>query len=48
MFDFFSHHTLLEGDYNLKDIKIEEELGRGNSHVFTAQIKGQMYALKQI
>ena len=48
MFHFFSHHHLIEGDYNLEDIQIEEELGRGNSHVYTAIIKGQLCAVKQI
>lgn len=48
MFDFFANHTVLEGDYRIDDIKVEEELGRGNAHVYTAQIKGETYALKQI
>lgn len=48
MFDFFANHTVLEGDYRLSDIKVEEELGRGNAHVYTATIKDHTYALKQI
>ena len=48
MFDFFANHTVLEGDYRIEDIKVEEELGRGNAHVYTISIKGQTYALKQI
>jgi hypothetical protein len=48
MFDFFANHTVLEGDYKLSDIRVEEELGRGNAHVYTASIKNEMFALKQI
>ena len=48
MFNFFANHEVLEGDYALQDIKVEEELGRGNAHVYTASIKEEVYALKQI
>lgn len=48
MFDFFANHTVLEGDYRLEEIKVEEELGRGNAHVYTACVREQMFALKQI
>jgi len=24
MFDFFANHTVMEGDYRLEDIKVEE------------------------
>jgi hypothetical protein len=48
MFDFFANHVVLEGDYRLEEIKVEEELGRGNAHVYTATIKDNTYALKQI
>jgi hypothetical protein len=27
MFDFFANHVVLEGDYRLEEIKVEEELG---------------------
>lgn len=39
MLDFFANHTVLEGDYKLSDIVVDEELGRGNAHVYTAYIK---------
>jgi hypothetical protein len=39
MFDFFAHHAVIEGDYVLEDIKVDEELGHGNAHVYTAYIK---------
>ena len=39
MLNFFAHHSLIEGGYNLKDIKVLDEIGRGNSHVYTAFIK---------
>lgn len=48
MFDFFANHVVLEGDYSLEEIRVEEELGRGNAHVYTASIGGQTLALKQI
>lgn len=48
MFNFFAHHVLLEGDFQLNDIKVEEEIGQGNSHVYTAVIKEERLALKQI
>lgn len=48
MFDFFANHTAIEGDYRIEDIKVQQELGRGNAHVYTASIKGETYALKQI
>ena len=48
MFDFFANHTLLEGDYALAEVKVEEELGHGNAHVYTATIQHHNYALKQI
>lgn len=48
MFDFFAHHEVIEGDYDLKDIQVEEELGRGNSHVYVAKVRGMTMALKQM
>jgi len=48
MLNFFAQHTLIEGDFNLVEIRVQEEIGRGNSHVFTAYIKDELYALKQI
>lgn len=39
MLNFFAHHVLLEGGFNLKDIRVMDEIGRGNSHVYTAFIK---------
>lgn len=48
MLNFFAHHTLIEGDYSLKDIRVMDEIGRGNSHVYTAIIHNDLYALKQI
>lgn len=48
MLNFFAHHTLIEGDYKLNDIKVMDEIGRGNSHVYTAFIHDDLYALKQI
>ena len=48
MLNFFKHHSLVEGDYNLQQIEVVEEIGRGNSHVYNAIIKGHNYALKQI
>jgi hypothetical protein len=40
MFDFFANHVVLEGDYSLEEIRVDEELGRGNAHVYTATIGG--------
>ena len=48
MFDFFANHKVMEGDYRLEDIKVDEEIGRGNAHVYIATIKGKTSALKQI
>jgi len=48
MLNFFVQHTIVEGDYNLKDIKVVDEIGRGNSHVYTAFIRNELYAMKQI
>jgi hypothetical protein len=48
MLNFFNQHTLVEGNYELKDVKVIDEIGRGNSYVYTASIKGRMYALKQM
>ncbi len=48
MLNFFAHHTQIEGDYSLKDIKVMDEIGRGNSHVYTVFIHNDLYALKQI
>ena len=48
MLNFFAHHSLIEGDYALKDIKVMDEIGRGNSHVYTAFINNELYAVKQI
>lgn len=48
MLNFFAQHSLVEGDYNLKDIKVMDEIGRGNSHVYTAWINNCCYAMKQI
>lgn len=48
MFDFWAHHSLIQGDYTLPQIKVEEELGHGNAHVYTATISNHQYALKQI
>lgn len=48
MLNFFAEHKLLEGDYKLESILVSEEIGRGNSHVYTAFIDKEMYALKQM
>jgi hypothetical protein len=48
MFDFFANHVVVEGDYRLEEIRVEEELGRGNAHVYTACVRGETLALKQI
>ena len=48
MFNFFANHTVMEGDYRLEDIKVEEEIGRGNAHVYYVSIKNKTSALKQI
>lgn len=46
--NLFAHHALVEGDYNLNDIHVMEEIGRGNSHVYRVAIQHSIYALKQI
>ena len=48
MLNLFGNHNLIEGDYNLKDIRVMEEIGRGNSHVYKVTLKNNIYALKQI
>ena len=48
MLNLFGNHTLIEGDYNLNNITVMEEIGRGNSHVYKIIIKDTIYALKQI
>ena len=48
MLNFFGQHSLVEGDYSLNQIQVLEEIGRGNSRVYNATIKGQNYALKQM
>ena len=48
MFNFFACHSLIQGDFTLEQIKVEEELGHGNAHVYTASISNKNYALKQI
>lgn len=48
MLNFFAHHTLIEGDFKLNDIRVMDEIGRGNSYVYTAFIRDNLYALKQI
>lgn len=48
MLNFFVHHTLIEGDYKLNEVRVLDEIGRGNSNVYTAEIHENLYALKQI
>ena len=48
MLNLFGNHKLIEGDYNLKDIRVMEEIGQGNSHVYKVMLKDSIYALKQI
>ncbi len=48
MLNFFAHHTLIEGDFKLNDIRVMDEIGRGNSYVYTAFIRDNLHALKQI
>lgn len=45
---FFDHQTLIEGDYKLADVSMENEIGHGNARVFAAHIDHKLYAIKQI
>ena len=48
MLNLFGNHSLIEGDYNLKDIRVVEEIGQGNSHVYKVMLHDNIYALKQM
>lgn len=46
--DFFRNHKLVEGDYRLDELAIQQTIGSGNSCVYAAKIRDRAVAVKEV